>query len=255
MRGNPLVSILIPCYNSVDYVDQCIRSALDQTYSNVEVIVIDDGSTDGSKKVIESYGNHIRAEFSSNRGPNAARNYLLQHARGSWLQYLDADDYLLPDKVKKHMAVIDQTPDIDVVYSPVTLLFESGEEHTVDIEQVDDHMANFVLWGAFATHSMMLRAEAVRAIGGWKEDQPCCQEHELLLRLLRAGDKFACLNENVGAIYRQHGCGTVSKKNLELVMRIRMNLTDALECYLKQRGELNTLRQTCIARARFESAR
>src|SRR5262245_29150699 len=99
MKGDPLVSILIPCYNCVDYVDQCIRSALDQTYSNVEVIVVDDGSIDGSKSVIESYGNLISAEFSFNRGPNAARNRLLQHASGSWLQYLDADDYLLPDKV------------------------------------------------------------------------------------------------------------------------------------------------------------
>ena len=124
MNDHPLVSILIPCYNSKRYVGQCINSALYQTYPNVEVIVVDDGSTDGSKRIIKSYGSRIRAEFCPNRGANSARNRLLQLSGGTWLQYLDADDYLLPDKVKRHMAFVKQNPDIDVVYSPVTLVFE-----------------------------------------------------------------------------------------------------------------------------------
>ena len=123
MNDRPLVSILIPCYNSSRYVGQCIDSALDQTYSNVEIIIVDDGSTDGSQRVIKSYGSRIRAEFCSHHGANSTRNRLLQLARGTWLQYLDADDYLLPDKINTQMAFVEQNPEIDVVYSPVTLVF------------------------------------------------------------------------------------------------------------------------------------
>ena len=120
---------------------------------------------------------------------------------------------------------------------------------------MDDHIANYLLWSPFSTNSIMLRAEAVRARGGWKEDQPCCQEHELLLRVFLGGHKFGCLNERIGAIYRQHGCETISKKNPEQVLRIRMGLTDALESYLKQQGQMSDLRERYVARARLESAR
>ena len=133
--------------------------------------------------------------------------------------------------------------------------FPSGREYTIHIEQVDDHIANYLLWAPFATHSILLRAEAVRTIGGWKEEQPCCQEHELLQRLLLGGCEFGCLNERIGAMYRHHGGETVSKKNLESVMRTRMGLTDALEEYLKQQGQMTELRERYVARARFESAR
>ena len=87
---------------------------------------------------------------------------------GQWLQYLDADDYLLPDKVNRHMTFVEHNPEIDVVYSPVTLIFDSGREHTIDIEQVDDHVANYLLWAPFATHSVLFRTEAIRAIGAGK---------------------------------------------------------------------------------------
>jgi glycosyltransferase involved in cell wall biosynthesis len=255
MNDRPLVSILIPCHNSVKYIGQCIDSALDQAYSDVEIIVVDDGSMDDSQRVIESYRSSIRTEFCSHQGANATRNRLLRLSRGTWLQYLDADDYLLPDKVNRQMAFVEHRPELDVVYSPVTLVFDSSRQLTIKIEQIEDHTANYLLWAPFATHSVMLRAEAVRTIGGWKQDQPCCQEHELLLRLFLEGYKFGCLNEPIGAMYRQHECGTISKKNPEQVIRIRMGLTDALEDYLKQQGQMSSLRERYIARARLESAR
>src|SRR5678815_984429 len=99
----PLVSILIPCYNAERWIRQCIESALDQTYPNKEVIVVDDGSKDASLEVIKSFGDRIRWETGPNRGGNAARNRLLQLAKGEWLQYLDADDYLLPEKISRQM--------------------------------------------------------------------------------------------------------------------------------------------------------
>src|SRR5262245_42280315 len=100
-RMGTLVSILIPCYNAERWIAQAIESALAQTGVEKEVIVVDDGSTDRSLDVIRQFDGHIRWETGPNRGGGASRNRLLELARGNWLQYLDADDYLLPDKIAR----------------------------------------------------------------------------------------------------------------------------------------------------------
>src|SRR5215813_6146334 len=116
------VSILIPCFNAERWIAQAIESGLAQTYEEKEVIVIDDGSRDGSLEVIKSFGDRIRWETGPNCGGNAARNRLLQLARGRWLQYLDADDYLLPTKLERQVAFLREHPECDVAVSPVRCL-------------------------------------------------------------------------------------------------------------------------------------
>src|SRR5260370_4039681 len=96
-----LISILIQYLNAERWVGQAVESALGQTWAEKEVIVVDDGSQDGSLDVIKSFGGRIRWETGPNRGGNVARNRLLELARGEWLQYLDADDYLLPLKIER----------------------------------------------------------------------------------------------------------------------------------------------------------
>src|SRR6516225_552816 len=113
---NPLVSILIPCFNAQHLVAQAIESALAQTWPHKEVIVVDDGSTDASLEVIRKFSGRIRWESGSNRGSNAARNRLLALARGDWLQYLDADDYILPEKVARQIEFARERPNVDVVF-------------------------------------------------------------------------------------------------------------------------------------------
>ena len=114
----PKVSILIPCHNAEQWLAQAIASALNQTYPNKEVIVINDGSTDGSLEIIKSFGDHIRWETQSNQGGNATRNRLLELSAGEWLQYLDADDYLLPHKIEKQVQFLTQVLQADIIYSP-----------------------------------------------------------------------------------------------------------------------------------------
>lgn len=98
---HPLVSILIPCYNAELYVGEAIQSALAQDYGRVEVVVVDDGSIDGSLKAIRSFFGdpRFRYETGPHRGGNAARNQLLRRARGEFVQFLDADDLLCRNKV------------------------------------------------------------------------------------------------------------------------------------------------------------
>src|SRR5438876_862551 len=110
-----LVSILIPCYNAETWIAQAIESALVQTWSDKEIIVVDDGSTDRSLDVIRQFNGHIQWKAGPNRGGNAARNRLLELAHGEWLQYLDADDYLLPHKITQQMDFVSAHVDLDVV--------------------------------------------------------------------------------------------------------------------------------------------
>lgn len=110
-----LVSVIIPCFNAASSVAQSIQSALDQTHQPVEVIVIDDGSTDLSLEVIKSFGNRITWETGPHRGAKYARNRGLELARGDYLQFLEADDYLLPEKIDRQMRVL-QTAEAEVIY-------------------------------------------------------------------------------------------------------------------------------------------
>src|SRR5262245_30687320 len=100
---NPLVNILIPVYNCREWVGRAIETALAQTWRNTHVIVLDDGSTDGSMEAIAPYQGRISIESSANGGQNVSRNRLTALARGDWLVYLDADDELAPDTVEQKM--------------------------------------------------------------------------------------------------------------------------------------------------------
>ena len=258
----PLVSILIPCYNAERWIEQSISSALNQTYENIEVIVVDDGSTDRSLEAIKSFGTKIYWETRENCGGNVTRNRLLTLSRGSWLQYLDADDYLLPDKIARQVEFINHRSDTDIVYSPSIIQHHySQQDNTNKIDQAilpipqpHDPWILLARWYLPQTGSLLWRKQAIMEVGGWRENQPCCQEHELYLRLLQGGKQFNYF-DNAGSIYRQWSESTVCKKNKTETYRRRLEITDKLEQYLVQTQQLTELRQQQINQARFECAR
>ncbi len=94
----PLVSIVIPTYNYCRYIGKALQSCLDQTYKNLEVIVVDDGSTDDTRRVLEGFP-HVVYLFQENQGVSPARNRGVAYARGRFIAFLDADDYLLPNSI------------------------------------------------------------------------------------------------------------------------------------------------------------
>src|SRR5437868_5782473 len=97
----PLVTVAIPCFNAAQWIAKAVQSALDQTWPSVEIIVVDDGSTDGSLGVLAAFGEKIRVFSAAHRGGNHARNAALHAATGDWIQYLDADDELEPEKIAR----------------------------------------------------------------------------------------------------------------------------------------------------------
>lgn len=254
----PLVSILIPCFNAERWIAQCIQSALAQTWPEKEVIVLDDGSTDGSLAIIQSFGGSIRWETGPNRGGNVARNRLLELARGDWVQYLDADDYLMPDKVAAQMAFLQTHPETDVVYGPVTMEYceedAAPRQELLPIPEPHDPWVLLARWYLPQTGAALWRKKAILDVGGWKADQPCCQEHELYLRLLMAGKRFNYCADG-GALYRQWGGHTVCKRNQGEVRRRRLEIEQRSEDFLRKHQQMTPERLWAINMARFEMAR
>jgi glycosyltransferase involved in cell wall biosynthesis len=254
---SPFVSILIPCFNAKQWIAQAIESALEQTWSEKEVIVVDDGSTDGSLEIIRQFDGHIRWETGPNRGGNVARNRLLGLAGGEWLQYLDADDYLLADKIAGQMQFLATHPGVDVVFSPVTIEHWAERDirrELLPIPEPYDLWALLASWGLPQTGAPIWRKQAILDVGGWKHDQPCCQEHELYLRLLIGGKRFAYCPKN-GAVYRQWSTETLCKQNISEVFRRRLEIEQHLEDHLREKNKLTSERLRTVNQARFQIAR
>lgn len=252
-----LVSILIPCFNGAQWVSHAIESALAQTWRDKEVIVVDDGSTDTSLGQIRQFGDRIRWETQSNQGSNPTRNRLLTLARGSWLQYLDADDYLLPDKITLQAEGLGGRDGADIIYGPVTLEFSTERPVRRELLRIPEPHDPWVLlarWYLPQTGAPLWRKQAIVDAGGWTPAQSACQEHELYLRLLMAGKKFVYSDAN-GAVYRQWSEETLWKKDKPRTRQLRLEIEDRMEEFLRSRGELSAERQWAINMARFEMAR
>ncbi len=114
MNKTPIVSVIIPTYNRAPYVTEALDSVLAQTFTDYEIIVIDDGSTDNTKEVLQPYFPQIRYFFQENQGVSAARNVGIREAKGEWLAFLDSDDVWLPKKLEIQFKDIHRYKDIDL---------------------------------------------------------------------------------------------------------------------------------------------
>ncbi len=114
---NDLVSLVIPTYNYGRYIKRAITSCLDQTYRHVEVLVIDDGSTDNTRELVSQYDGRVHYLYQENRGVSAARNKGLERATGEYIAFLDADDYLLPDSVSSRVEILKKHNDVGIVFT------------------------------------------------------------------------------------------------------------------------------------------
>ena len=115
-EANPLISVIIPVYNYERYLAQAIKSVLAQTYRPVEIIVVDDGSTDGSAEVAKRITSPVKYCFQHHSGIGAARNCGIHLAQGDFLAFLDADDLWMKDKLARQMKAFNDNPELDMVF-------------------------------------------------------------------------------------------------------------------------------------------
>lgn len=126
---HPAVSVVIPCYNGEAYLAETLRSALGQTHPVMEIIVVDDGSTDGSADLASSFGDSVRVVRQQNGGEGSARNRGVLEARGELIAFLDADDLWHPRKIERQTAYLDEHPDIGAVTTDVAKFEGSVDNH------------------------------------------------------------------------------------------------------------------------------
>ncbi len=248
-----LATIGIPCFNSAQWLRTAVDSALAQTWADIEVIVADDGSTDGSREILREFGSAVRVIFSEHRGANHARNQILREARGEWIQYLDADDLLLPQKIERQFEETNHGVDCDVIYSP-TLIDEKGERRAGAINPAYDIFAQWIAWQLPQTGGCLWRKQALEQVGGWNEAMPCCQEHELYLRALKNGARW-CFAPTPNAVYRIWSDETLCRRDPRQVIGIRTGLIEQLREWLQTRGEWTPQHQRVAAQACFEMSR
>lgn len=254
----PKVSILIPCYNAERWVAEAIQSALDQTHEPKEVIVVDDGSTDNSIEVIKTFGDRIRWQTQPNRGGNYTRNRLLEMASGEWVQFLDADDYLLPTKIENQLQAA-RAKHVDVIYSPplVEVWNTSGEREASSESNYSSNAPlslQWIRWQVAQTGTLLWRADALRNIGGWNQEYPCCQDNELTLRAIMCGLRFLLVNRNE-AVYRLWSEETVCRKHPERVIETKTRLIDEMLDWVRRQTGDDSRMQEAAGQACFEMAR
>ena len=129
--NNPIVSVIIPAYNVEKYIRNAIDSVLGQTYKDIEIIVVDDGSTDGTKKSLEPYikDNKIIYLYQNNRGLSGARNSGIKTAKGEYIALLDADDLFYPSKIEKQLIYMENNKDCDFCYCDVRFFKEEEPDN------------------------------------------------------------------------------------------------------------------------------
>lgn len=252
----PLVSIAIPCYNAEKWITRCIESALAQDLQSIEVLVVDDGSSDKSADLIRAFGDQIHFEQQENLGGNAARNKLLEMAQGEWIQFLDADDELLPNKISSQLKEVNENTDI--LYSPVLIdTWKDGQSVTqvpTSINTDSSIEEQWIRWELPQTGGALWSVQSLKKIGGWNIDMPCCQEHECYLRAIKEGLNFQYTPEAL-SLYRIWSEETVCRKDPRKVIEVRSKLIDDMIEYLDESEKLTPEKYDAAGQMFFEMAR
>lgn len=254
----PLVTICIPTRNTERWLRQAIDSALNQTWRPLEVIVIDDGSTDGTPALLESYGNRIQWRSTPPRGGNPARNLGLSLAAGEWVQFLDADDYLLPDKIDSQFGEIGVENHFDLIFSPELIeRWVDGkalEHESKPVPTDGDLFRQWLAWELPGTQGGLWRKKTLVAIGGWNDTMPCCQDYELYARALRQGLQITWTEKPLN-VYRIWSESTVCRRNPQELIEVKTKLMDDMIAYLKSQAQWTPARKMAAAQGFFEMSR
>ncbi|MBB4070342.1 glycosyltransferase involved in cell wall biosynthesis [Salinibacter ruber] len=213
-----LASVIIPCYNCEEYLENTIKSVWKQTYPNVELILVDDGSTDRTAEIIGRYEDRAICHFGPNRGASAARTTGTKLASGDFIQYLDADDRLRRQALQLRITALKETP-ADVAYSAYQRWVEDREGfspgNTVDKTLEEAHPdPEIATLGAFwvPPAALTYRRRIVEQIGEWNDNLPVIQDARFLQDAAFHGAQFVKVPE-VLAEYRDHKDGSLSSQD------------------------------------------
>lgn len=231
-ESSPKVSVIIPLYNQKQYVGEAIDSVINQTYPNIEVIVVNDGSTDNPLPFLEKYQKGIMLINQENMGLAAARNAGIRKSTGEYIQFLDADDFLHKDKIKLHLEFC-IAENCEVSYCEISQYDnDTGNTELRYVGEVKDmfpRLYNFWHTYPLPVHSMLIKKELFDKFGLFDEELTACEDRYFFSKLSSEGISFKYF-PFIGGFRRQHK-SNMNKDRLHIVR-------NTIRFYKKINGEL-----------------
>jgi glycosyltransferase involved in cell wall biosynthesis len=248
MDNTVLISIIVPSFNSVDYLERTLNSLTCQTHSNWEAIIVDDGSDDGTLDILSDYQTNdtrfkiVRRDVPL-KGASVCRNIGIKNAKGDFMIFLDADDLLAPTCLESRLQIAAMHPTYDFwVFS--TLLFENAPFDTnilVNVPTIDDTLERFLRMDvAWLSTGPFWKADIIRKLNGWDENLQSGQDWELSVRALIYDLRFRHFSQ-VDNFWRIKGAvNKISDNNkTKIHLQGRLYLFDKIQGLLINAGKLN----------------
>jgi glycosyltransferase involved in cell wall biosynthesis len=225
------ISIIIPCHNVEKYIDECVKSVLTQDYKQIEIICIDNNSTDGTWEKLENLKQQypqIIIDRELKRGAPAARNKGLSLAKGEYVQFLDADDLLLPEKLRTQADII-KNGHSDIIAG--ACIQQNKNKESVISPSQNDKWESLIKVELGNTCANLWKREKLLEINGWDESLKSSQEYDLLFRLLKKGASVS-YDLNALTIIRKRE-GSITTTNIGNNILTRIDLVKSIRDYLK----------------------
>jgi len=245
MQSSPTISVVITCYNQGKYLREAIESVLAQSYKYCEIIIVDDGSTDHTKFVVDGYP-QVKYIYQVNQGVSSARNTGIEHSNGEFICFLDADDWLLPNGLEINLQHIEENKEVAFVsgayvfvnmYYPFARFVSAErlnreERYTVDEPKFPvtrDHYKQFLRGNYIGMHAAVLYRHWVFEEFRFDTSLTGCEDYDLFLRISR---KYPVLDHAAPiAAYRRHGNNTTA--NTAMMLRFALDVLDRQKNNLK----------------------
>jgi glycosyltransferase involved in cell wall biosynthesis len=203
--SSPLVSIIIPAYNAEKYIEETLQSAINQTYKHIEIVVVDDGSTDSTLKIAKKFeGSFVKIISVQNGGAAKARNIGFRNSKGDYIQFLDADDLMKEDKIEVQMKVLLSNQNCIIGCSWIKFIDELGNTFGgvgpyISIRKNMSPLAWLQEKHMMAQHAWLTPRNLILEAGGWDETLSCNDDGEFFWRVIAKSKQV--LFENTSIVY------------------------------------------------------
>ncbi|MCP5004008.1 MAG: glycosyltransferase [Planctomycetes bacterium] len=200
-----LVSVIIPTYNYAHFIERCINSVLSQTYKNIEIIVVDDGSSDNTVYILKKYGKKINYYSQKNSGLSNARNTGIKFSKGDVLQFLDSDDILATTAIEDRIKLMDADKMVIICRNQLFEKFtENGPVSVGEYKLPAIKSAKAILYSNIApVHAFLVHKNVVNQIGLFDESLDACEDYDYWFRVYKSGFEFSFCNK-VLVYYQKH---------------------------------------------------
>lgn len=189
------VTVIVPTYNRAELIGETLQSVWVQTYRPIEVIIIDDGSVDNTRQIVEDWMNVVRSSefnvqylYQNNQGASAARNHGIRRSVGEYIQFLDSDDILTPAKLASQIAVLNEHGDVDFAYGPVCSLENPDRIVYIQTElNPERQLLKQIEFSTFTTIGPLCRRSMIEKVGFWDETMTNFEDWEYFSRASTMG--------------------------------------------------------------------